>query len=286
VRVSEWVIDTSEATFEVDVIERSKSVPVVIDFWAPWCGPCRTLGPMLERLAEEHGGQFILAKVNVDENPALAQAFQARSIPMVFGVRDGQAAGHFVGALPESAVRDFVQRLLPTEAEQLAQEAKGLRASGSEDEAEAKLRRALELDARCDAAVLGLASLLAERRQDDEALQLLDRIAPATPLRAEADRLSASIRVRQTGGGDEESLQRRVEQDPRDLESRFSLAQLFAAASQYEDALRQYLEIVERDRSFRDDGARKAMLDIFELLGSEDPLVDRYRSALAKVLFA
>jgi putative thioredoxin len=283
--VSEWVVNTSEETFEVDVIERSKSVPVVIDFWAPWCGPCRTLGPMLERLADEYGGQFVLAKVNVDENPALAQAFQARSIPMVFGVRDGQAVSHFVGALPEAEVRDFLQRLRPSEAETLAKEAETLRASGCGDEAEANLRRALEADARCDAALLGLAGLLAERRQDEEALQLLGRIAPGTPARTEADRLGASIRVRDAGGGDEGSLRARLNQRPEDLEARFALAQLLAAASRYDEALDEYLEIVKRDRSFRDDGARKAMLDIFELLGSDNEIVERQRSALAKVLF-
>jgi len=281
---SSWVIDATDADFERAVIEGSKQVPVVVDFWAPWCGPCRSLGPLLERLAEEHAGKVVLAKVNIDENPALAAAFRIQSIPMVIGLRDGAVVDQFVGALPESGVRDFLARLLPSPGEELAQRGAELLAAGQTAEAEAVLRRALELDPRADAALIGLARLLAERDDDAEALALLDRVGPGAR-RQEADRLAAALRIRQSGAGDEAGLRARVDANPDDLEARFALAQSLAAGGKHGDALEQYLGVVQRDRSFHDDGARKAMLDIFDLLGPGNELADRYRSELAKVLF-
>jgi putative thioredoxin len=282
--MNQWVIDAGDKDFEQVVLERSKSTPVVVDFWAPWCGPCRTLGPLLERLAAESAGAFVLARVNVDENPGLAAALNVRSIPMVLGFRHGELVSEFVGALPEAGVREFLRRVLPSEAEQMAAAAVALAQHGQTAEAEATLRRALELEPRCDRALLDLAGLLADRQDDAAALALLDRVAPG-PLRAPADRLAAEIRVRQAGEADEPGLRARLAADPADLESRFHLAQVLAATSRYEEALAEYLELVRRDRSFRDDAARKAMLDIFELLGPGNELADRYRADLAKVLF-
>jgi putative thioredoxin len=284
--VSEWVFDTSDEQFDQDVVERSQRVPVVVDFWAPWCGPCRVLGPLLERLADEYRGAFVVAKLNVDENPVLAQGFGVSSIPMVLGLRDGKVVTEFVGAVPEAGVREFLTRLLPSEAEQLAGQADTLRNSGDAQQAEAIYRKALDLDPRCDRALLGMATLLADREQDNEALVLLDRILPGTPMRPEADRLAAAIRIRQAGGGDEKTLRAKLEATPGDLETRFTLAQVLASSSRYDEALREYLEIVKRDRSFRDDAARRAMLDIYELLGAGNEVVERSRSALAKVLFS
>ena len=255
------------------VVTRSKQVPVVVDFWAPWCGPCRTLGPLLERLADGHAGEFVVAKVNVDENQALAGAFGVQSIPMVLGMRGGEVAAEFVGALPETGVREFLSRLLPSVAEQLALDAGALYGAGKVEEAEAEFRRALEVDARCD------------RAAEAEALLLLEQVAPGTPERPEADRLAARIRVKDAGGGDVGELRARVASTPEDLDARFALAQVLASVEQYPEALDQYLAIVARDREFREDAARKAMLDVFDLLGAGDETVLHYRSELAKVLF-
>ena len=282
---SSWVNDATDADFERAVIDRSKQVPVVVDFWAPWCGPCRTLGPLLERLADEHAGAFVLARVNTDENPGLAGAFRVQSIPMVIGVRDGKLAGHFVGALPENGVRDFLAQLMPTDAERLADEGATLLASGQTGEAEAAFRRALEADARADGALVGLATILSQRDGAEEALALLDRVGPG-PRRQEADRLAAALRVRQSGGADEAALRARVDANANDLDARFALAQALAAAARYDQALEHYLAIVKKDRGFQDDGARKAMIDLFDLLGPGNELADRYRSELAKVLFS
>ncbi len=283
--MNEWVIDASDRDFESAVIERSQQTPIVVDFWAPWCGPCHTLGPLLERLAEEHHGAFILAKVNVDESPELSRALNIQSIPMVLGFRDGKGVAEFVGALPEAAVRQFLATVLPSEAERLAVEAAELWSAGSHAESEATFQRALELDARCDRALFGLAGILADRDAYDTALQLLDRIS-AGPLRQDADRLAAEIRIRLAGGGDENSLRVKLAANPADLETRLLLGQVLAALSKYEEALTEYLEIVRRNRGFRDGAARKAMLDIFDLLGADSAITNHYRSELAKVLFS
>lgn len=283
--MNEWVIDAADRDFESAVVERSQQTPVVVDFWAPWCGPCRTLGPLLERLAEEHHGEFILAKVNVDQSPELSRALNIQSIPMVLGFRDGQVVAEFVGALPEAAVRQFLAQVLPSKAARLAAEAAQLWNDGKRAESEATFQRALQLDARCDRALLGMAGILADRNEHGEALTLLDRIAPG-PLRQDADRMAAEIRIRQGGGGDESSLRAKLAANPADLETRFLLGQVLAAASKYEAALTEYLEIVRRDRGFRDGTARKAMLDIFDLLGSDSAITNHYRSELAKVLFS
>ena len=283
--MSQWIFDTNERDFQRDVVERSKRVPVVVDFWAPWCGPCRTLGPLLERLAEEYAGAFVLARVNVDENPQLATALRVQSIPMVLGFRDGTVVSEFVGALPESAVREFLQRVLPGAADLLAEVAEQLLAAGKLGDAEELCRAALEQDARCGRALVALATILAARGEDATALTLLDRVDPG-PARPSADRLAAELRIRGAGAGDEATLRATLAAAPGDLETRFQLARALAAQARYTDALQEYLEILRRNRQFEDGAARKAMLDIFDLLGAGNETVERYRAELAKVLFS
>ena len=286
--MGEWTVDINEKDFEQDVLERSYSVPVVLDFWAPWCGPCRAIGPVLEKLADEQAGKFVLAKVNVDENPALAQSFQISSIPAVKAVKEGAIANEFLGALPEPAIRQFIEELMPSEADSLAQQGQDLQDQGKDQGAESLYRAALSKDERQPKALLGLARLLMGKEEHADALTLLGRIPPHTREHDEAQQLAAQIRVQQTGASaDEEAACReKIEADPNDLDTRFALAQILAASTRYEEALAEYLEIVKKDRTFRDEGARKAMLEIFEVVGARSELADRYRSELAKVLFS
>lgn len=177
-------IDVTDATFQTDVLERSLTTPVVLDLWATWCGPCQTLGPILERVVAETNGQVILAKLDVDANPAVAQAFRVQSIPMVVAIKDGQPVDAFLGARGEAEVREFVQALLPTEAEnQLA----AMIASGDE----ASLRMVLDVDPGNERAILALAELLVDRGEADEALALLERIPETDEIRL----LKAKARV-------------------------------------------------------------------------------------------
>jgi putative thioredoxin len=278
---SEWVIEVGDADFETAVLKRSETTPVVVDFWAPWCGPCRALGPLLERLAAEHQGAFILAKVNVDEAPAVSQAFGIQSIPAVKGFRDGMLVGEFVGAQPEATVRKLLELVLPTAADGLVARAATL----APEAAEATLREALELEPRHARALLELARIVAARGDTPGALQLLERVSPPSPLVGESERLAAELRMRTDGAGDQAALRARIAADPNDLAARLELGRTLAALGKHEDALAELLDVVRRDRHFADDGARKAMVDLFAVLGSDHPLTDRYRNELAKALF-
>jgi putative thioredoxin len=279
------IIEVFEENFEQEVIERSRKLPVVVDFWAPWCGPCRTLGPLLERLAGEFAGQFVLAKINVDENPLLAQAFRVQSIPYVVALRDGRVVAQFVGAQPEAAVREFLAALLPSDAERLAAQGQARLAAGQKAQAESLFRQALEKDPRCGSALVGLARLLLERGEEEEAKALLERVV-SDPWRAQAERVLAELRLRQEGVADEASLRERLAKNPADLEARLQLGKRLAAEGRYAEALEELLEVVRRDRNFQDQAARKAMLDIFQVLGSGNELAERYRAELANVLFS
>jgi putative thioredoxin len=282
---AQHVLDVRDADFDREVLQRSAERPVVVDFWAPWCGPCRSLGPLLERLAAEHAGAFVLARVNVDEEPRLAQGFAVRAIPTVLGFRAGKIVAEFTGAQPEPALRQFLAALLPTEADRAVADAETLARAGDAAGAEARFREALALDAHQPRALLGLARALAGRARESEALDLLERVTGSAALEAEAERLAAELRTRLGGGEDEAALRARIAADPGDLAARLALGRALAGAQRWEEALAELLEVVRRDAAFEDEAARKAMLDVFALLGADHALVARFRAELARLLF-
>ncbi|MBI4990382.1 MAG: co-chaperone YbbN [Rhodocyclales bacterium] len=281
--MSAHCIDVSEANFMQEVIEASRRVPVLVDFWAPWCGPCRSLGPILEKLAGEYQGRFRLAKVNSDENQALAGQFGVRGIPNVKAVVGGQIVNEFTGALPEAAVREFIDALLPSPAEPLRQEAQAARARGEADATRKLLLQAIRLDPKHEQARLDLVDVLLDAGDLAEAQRLLGEIAEQAKDRSRIESLAARLALAQgvAGGADETSLQSRLAADPADLEAHLALANLLALKQDYRGALEQLLEIVRRDRAFQDDIGRKTMLQFFSLLGSDNDLVREYRGKLS-----
>ena len=281
-----FTVDITTQNFETEVIERSRSVPVLVDFWAPWCGPCRALTPILEKLAAEYQGKFMLAKLNTDEHSALASEFGIRSIPNVKAFRDGEVVDEFLGALPESAVRKFIERWVPSESELLRRDGRALLDRGNPLAALEKLNAALALDPASDAILLDQAQALTQLERLEEARSALNRMSALGQTDARAQQLTARLDFAARGAavGDVQELKRKVENDAKDMRSRLELADWHVSRGEYEPALALLLQVVQRDRKFGEDAGRKKMLELFSLLGNGGDLVDRYRRLLASAL--
>jgi putative thioredoxin len=271
--VGQLVLDVTDRDFEMAVIERSRTVPVVVDFWAPWCGPCRVLGPILERLASEMAGAFILAKVNVDQSPMLSRRFSVQSIPMVRGFRDGQMIDGFMGALPESQVRAWLGKLIPSSVDSLAAQAASLTTTDLQ-QATKLYRDALQKDPSHVPSLLGLGRLLI-LAGDPEAVPVLQRV-PSGKGHAEAQALLNLREFLQQPASDG---------SPDGSAARYATAAEYARQGQWESAMQALLELVQRDRAFGNDSGRRTLLNLFSLLGETDPAVVRYRRLLANTLF-
>ncbi len=283
---SPYIFEVNADNFEQVVIEGSSSAPVLVDFWADWCNPCRMLMPVLAKLAQEYNGQFILAKVNSDANQELSARYGVRSLPTVKLFKNGQPVDEFMGALPESAVREFLDKHIERESDKLCDLAAEAQSTGDHERARALLQQANTIDPGRPRVITELATLLADGGEYDKADELLQSLPADERAKAPAAGLLARMGfVREAADFPAiDELREKVAQNPDDLEARHALAIRLAAQNDYREAMDQLLEIMRKDRGFRDDLARKTLLKIFDLLGN-DPLVAEYRRKMANLLY-
>ena len=276
------VLEVTDETFAEAVIEESNNRPVVVDFWAEWCGPCRVLSPIIEAVAAEFGDDVLLAKLDTDRNPQTSATYGIQAIPSVKAFVDGEVANEFAGALPEEHVRAFFAQLVTTPSEMATAEAEEMAASGDLAGAEARYNEMLEEDAENADALTGLAAILLERDDREGAEELLER--------AGSDRRAKALRHHMfleefAGKHDAPALEEEARLDPTDPRARYRWGVMLAAYGRYEEALDELLESVRLDRRFADDAARKAVLAVFDILGLESTLVREYQRRLTQLLF-
>jgi len=278
-------IDVSAANFESEVLLRSREVPVLIDFWATWCAPCKTLGPILEKLARELSGRFVLAKVDIDASPELAEAFRIQSVPTVMLLVDGRPVDGFMGAQPEAAVRQFLAPHLKAAPRSVLEEVAELVAEERLEEAVGVLRDHLRSQPADGTARLELARLLLELGKAEDARLVHEKLTPEDLASDAGQALTARMGLAK-GSGDLEQLAAEVEQAPDDISARLAHGKALVAAGRREEGLEQLWQAAQQDLHHDDDAPRKALIEAFTALGWEDPLTLEYQRRLSMLLTA
>jgi putative thioredoxin len=293
---SPYIKDSGLATFAADVLEASRDVPVIVDFWAPWCGPCKTLGPALEKAVKEAKGAVRLVKVNIDENPEIAQQLRIQSIPTVYAFKNGQPVDGFMGAIPDSQLKAFVAQLAGGEsghggpdhtAEVLAVAEEAL-ASGDVAAAAQAYGHVLQDEPGHPGAVAGLAASYLKSGDIERAKATLKLVRPDGVADEAIRTVEAELKLREAAPqpGETASLKARLAADASDHQARFELALALDAAGSRETALEELLEIVRRDRKWNEEAARKQLVTLFEAMGPTDPRTIEARRRLSSILFA
>lgn len=272
-------IDVSATSFQTEVIERSKSLPVIVDFWAPWCGPCRTLGPILDKVAAGAEGKWVLAKLNTDENQGLAQRFQIQGIPAVKAFVNGVVVDEFVGSLPEPQVRAWINKVVPDEAALLARKAAAAREAGDVATAAMLFDDALRVDAQQPDAIIFAAQAALTRGENALCERLLAQLKATDRAMRGAVLASMKFGLQAKADAAERYAAEKNAQNIYD----FGVAR--AAVGEWREALELFIELVRRDRTFGGDAGRKAMLDVFDAIGQANPLADEFRRKLSMELF-
>ena len=292
---ADLIKDATEATFVADVIEASKDVPVIVDFWATWCGPCKQLTPLLEKVVTEARGAVKLVKVDIDKNPTIAQQLRIQSVPMVFAFHDGKPVDGFNGAVPESQLKAFVDKLVQTAGgpksspiDDALEQASQILESGDHATARTVYEQILTHAADNLAACVGLARCHLAAGDHGEARLALDRLGEEQLKDADVATVMAAVALAEKtdGAGDTAALRAAVDAKPDDHQVRFDLALALYAADRKEDAIAELIEIVRRNREWNDQAARKQLLQFFEALGPTDPVCLDGRRKLSSLLFS